>query len=61
MSLEGAPKWPMGSGKGCAPSFLGAPVLFLQNKFFYPNTPSMRKLRYGGKTGGETGKQAGLC
>ena len=35
---QGAPKSPMGSGKGFNPKFLG-----ILNNFFDPSAPSMRK------------------
>ena len=47
--LLGAPKWLTGPGNVATPGFVGAPIIFLLNKFFDQSTPSMRKVDNGEK------------
>ena len=52
-----APKWPMVSGKGSTSRFLGVPVIFIKISFFYPITPSMRKVDDWWENRGEAGRK----
>ena len=54
---KGAPKWLAGSGKVYTPRFLGAPINFRLNKFFDPNTPSMREIDNGEKRKGKVKRE----